>query len=60
MIRDRQLCDEAVFTIFEEAQLDYVPTAVRRSYLLRFAGKRSLTIPLLREACKSCQASEQR
>lgn len=58
--RYRQLCDDAVLTVFEETQLDYVPTASRKAYLLRFAGKRSLTIPLLREAWKSCQASERR
>lgn len=55
----RQLCDDAAYTVFEESQFDYVPTASRKAHLLRFAGKRPLTIALLREAWRSCKASEQ-
>lgn len=56
----RGLCDDAVYTVWEETQLDFVPTGSRKAYLLRFAGNRPLTIPLLREAWKSCMASERR
>jgi len=56
----RGLCDDAVLTVFEETQLDYVPTAARKAYLLRFAGNRPLTIPLLQQAWKSCQQNESR
>jgi len=56
----RGLCDDAVLTVFEETQLDYVPTVARKAYLLRFAGNRPLTIPLLQQAWKSCQQNESR
>jgi hypothetical protein len=58
--RYRGLCDDAVYTVFTESQLDYVETGSRKAYLLRYAGHRPLTIPLLQQAWKSCQQNEQR
>jgi hypothetical protein len=54
----RQLCDDAVWSVFSESQLDFVETASRRAYLLRFAGGRPLTITLLQKAWESCQSKE--
>ncbi len=56
----RSLCDDACYYVFCESQLDFVETASRRAYLLRYAGNRPLTIPLLQQAWKSCQQNEAR
>lgn len=58
--RYKSLCDDAVFFVFSETQLDFVETASRKAYLLRYAGSRPLTIPLLQQAWKSCQENERR
>jgi hypothetical protein len=54
----RALCDDAVFAVFEETQLDFVPTGSRKAFLFRFAGNRPLTLPLLQQAWKACQQNE--
>ena len=56
----RQCCDDAVFTVFEAHQSDYAPTPERERYLLQFAAGRPLTLTLLTEGWRSCQANEQR
>lgn len=56
----RTLCGDAVYEVFQNIQLDYVETASRKAYLLRFAGTRPLTVRLLEQAWKNCQAQEQR
>ena len=58
--RYKNLCDDAVFTVFEETQLDFVPTGSRKAFLFRFAGNRPLTLPLLQQAWKACQQNERR
>jgi hypothetical protein len=56
----RGLCNDAVYEVFQNVQLDYVETAARKAYLMRFAGTRPLTIVLLQQAWKSCQENEKR
>lgn len=56
----RGLCNDAVYEVFQNIQLDYVETAPRKAYLLRFAGTRPLTVRLLEQAWKSCQENERR
>ena len=56
----RGLCSDAVYEVFQNIQLDYVGTAPRKAYLLRFAGTRPLTVRLLEQAWKSCQENEKR
>ena len=56
----KNLCDDAVFSVWEETQLDFVPTGSRKAFLFRFAGNRPLTIPLLQEAWKNLKAHERR
>jgi hypothetical protein len=56
----RDLCDTAVYEVFHNVELDYVETASRRAYLLRFAGRRPLTIYLLQQAWRSCLQNERR
>jgi hypothetical protein len=48
--RYRNLCNDAVLTVFENAQLDYVATPARQKFLLRYAGSRPLTLALLQRA----------
>jgi len=54
------VCNDACFAVFEDTQLDYSPTPERQGYLFRYAGSRPLTLPLLQQAWRSCQANEQR
>ena len=56
----RNLCNDAVPSVFENAQLDYVATPERQRFLLRYAGNRPLTLALLQQAWRACQANEQR
>jgi hypothetical protein len=56
----RNLCNDAVLSVFENAQLDYVATPERQRFLLRYAGNRPLTLALLQQAWRACQANEQR
>jgi hypothetical protein len=63
MIHDpayRDLCDTAVYEVFQNVALDFVETASRKAYILRFCGARPLTIRLLEQAWKSCQQNEAR
>jgi len=63
MIHDpnyRAVCDDAVLTVFEEITLDCVLTQERQRYLLRHCGNRLLTLALLQQAWRACQANEQR
>lgn len=63
MVQDpayRTVCNDAVLTVFEEITLDYVPTPERQRYLLRHCGNRPLTLALLQQAWRACQANEQR
>jgi len=55
-----QVTNEAVFTVFEASQADYAPTREREQFLLRFAGRRPLTLGLLQAAWRACQANEQK
>jgi hypothetical protein len=54
------VCNDAVYAVFEDTQLDFEPTPERQQYLMRYAGSRPLTLPLLQQAWRSCQANEQR
>jgi hypothetical protein len=56
----REACDTAVQSVFEDIQLDYVPTQERRAYLTRYAAGRPLTLALLQQAWASCQSAEKR
>jgi hypothetical protein len=56
----RNLCNDAVLTVFENAQLDYVATPARQKFLLRYAGSRPLTLALLQRAWLGCQENEKR
>jgi hypothetical protein len=56
----REACDAAVQAVFEDVQLDYVPTQERRAYLTRYAAGRPLTLALLQQAWASCQSAEKR
>jgi hypothetical protein len=56
----RDACDTAVQAVFEDTQLDYTPTAERRAYLARYAAGRPLTLALLQQAWRACQANEQK
>jgi hypothetical protein len=56
----RNLCNDAVLNVFENAQLDYVATPERQRFFLRYAGNRPLTLALLQQAWRACQANEQR
>jgi hypothetical protein len=58
--RYRNLCNDAVLTVFENAQLDYVATPARQKFLLRYAGSRPLTLALLQQGWRACQSNEQR
>jgi hypothetical protein len=42
-----QACNEAVYSVFTDIQLDYSPTPEREAYLSRYAGTRPLTLALL-------------
>jgi hypothetical protein len=53
-------CNDACYAVFEDTQLDYSPTPERQEYLMRYAGSRPLTLPLLQQAWRNCQANEQR
>jgi hypothetical protein len=53
-------CNAAVFFVFSATQLDYQPTPEREAYMLRYAGARPLTIPLLQQAWRSCLQHERR
>ena len=53
-------CNSAVYAVFSDTQFDYSPTPEHEDYLSRYAGSRPLTLELLRQAWKSCQANEQR
>jgi hypothetical protein len=55
-----QACNDAVYSVFTDIQLDYSPTPEREAYLSRYAGTRPLTLALLEQAWRSCQADEQR
>jgi len=55
-----EACNNAVYSVFTDIQLDYNPTPEHQSYLMRCAGSRPLTLPLLQQAWRSCQATEQR
>jgi hypothetical protein len=54
----RQVCDDAVWAVFEDSQNDYYATPERRAYLARYCGGRPLTLMLLQAAWAACQASE--
>lgn len=54
----RQVCDDAVWTVFEDSQNDYYATPERRAYLARYCCGRPLTLMLLQSAWGACQASE--
>jgi hypothetical protein len=54
----RTLCNDAVLSVFENGQLDYVGTPARQKFLLRYAGNRPLTLALLQQAWRACQANE--
>jgi hypothetical protein len=54
----RQVCDDAVWTVFEDSQNDYYATPERRAYLARYCCGRPLTLMLLQAAWAACQASE--
>jgi hypothetical protein len=54
------VCNAACYAVFEDTQLDYSATPERKDYLLRYADSRPLTLPLLQQAWRSCQANEQR
>jgi hypothetical protein len=55
-----QACNDAVYSVFTDTQLDYSPTPEREAYISRYAGTRPLTLALLEQAWRSCQANEQR
>jgi hypothetical protein len=55
----RQVCDDAVVTVFEANQADYAPTPERERYLLRYAAGRPLTLMLVEQAWRACQQHEQ-
>jgi hypothetical protein len=54
----RQVCDDAVWAVFEDSQNDYYATPERRAYLARYCGGRPLTLMLMQAAWAACQASE--
>jgi len=54
----RQVCDDAVWAVFEDSQNDYYATPERRAYLARYCGGRPMTLMLLQAAWAACQASE--
>jgi hypothetical protein len=55
-----EACNAAVYSVFSDITLDYNPSPEHQSYLMRYAGSRPLTLPLLQQAWVSCQATEQR
>lgn len=55
-----QACNDAVYSVFTDTQLDYSATPEREAYLSRYAGTRPLTLALLQSAWSACQATEQR
>jgi len=55
-----EACNAAVYSVFSDITLDYNPTPEHQSYLMRYAGSRPLTLPLLQQGWRSCQATEQR
>jgi hypothetical protein len=55
-----EACNDAVYSVFTDTQLDYSPTPEREAYISRYAGTRPLTLALLEQAWRSCQAHEQR
>jgi hypothetical protein len=55
-----QACNDAVYSVFTDTQLDYSPTPEREAYLMRYAGTRPLTLALLQATWAGCQANELR
>jgi hypothetical protein len=56
----RQICDEAVWSVFADITYDYVPTPEREAYLQRHCAGRPITLPLLQSAWSACQVNEKR
>jgi len=56
----RDVCDSAVWAVFEDTQCDYVPTLPREAFMRRHCAGRPVTLPLLQSAWSACQKSEQR
>lgn len=54
----RSVCDQAVLYIWEISTTDYSPSAERRSFLLRFAAGRVLTLNLLNQAWQNLKQRE--
>ena len=56
----RQACDDAVYFVFSQITLDYIPTPEREAYMNRHVAGRPVTLALLQSAWTSCLANEQR
>jgi hypothetical protein len=56
----RQVCDQAVWAVFQDSQLDYAPSDERRAYLNSYAAGRPLTLMLLQAGWEACKANEKR
>jgi hypothetical protein len=54
----RQVCDEAVWSVFADITYDYVPSAERESYMQRHCAGRPVTLALLQSAWAACQRHE--
>jgi len=52
------LCADAVYYVFSQITLDYIPTAEREAYMNRHVAGRPVTLALLQSAWTSCQANE--
>lgn len=54
----RGALDTAVMFVFETATMDYTPSEERRSFLLRYAAGRPLTLTMLNQAWQTLKARE--
>jgi hypothetical protein len=54
----RQVCDEAVWSVFADITYDYVPSAEREAYMQRHCAGRPVTLALLQTAWAACQKHE--
>jgi hypothetical protein len=54
----RQVCDSAVWCVWETVTHDYTPTAAREAFLRRHCGHRPITLPLLNAAWDALKQRE--
>ena len=53
-----QACNDAVYSVFTDTQLDYSPTPEREAYLSRYMPERAPTYARVAPECMGCLSSE--